>query len=133
MNAPTRLQIHLYQTNRHPMIKKLTLALLGLSLSLTGCHRSSDAAISQKTIGTWEITSPSGKITFRKDGSYTSHWIMFRHDTSEELAYEGTWQIENRILINTVTNASGPEPHAPLGSTDRAKVISIDDHQLTIQ
>ena len=63
------------------------------------------------------------------DGSFSA--IFKRPKGTRTLA--GTWQIKSGILIWTTRNVSGPEPHVPIGTVDRSKIVRVDAHRLVYE
>jgi hypothetical protein len=104
-----------------------------VSLLLIGCnHR--DAELRQKITGTW-IPSSNGTIyaavTVSSDGSFVSKFSVIRTNIPSELIYQGTWQVKDGVLITTITNVDGLEPHDPVGKIRNIKIIHMDEHEMT--
>ena len=72
----------------------------------------SDAEIRQKVVGTWTVDMQSpggisvkGTVTIASDGSFVSNMTIVGHDSKQEVSYEGTWQVKDGALIETVTKS----------------------------
>ena len=115
-----------------PNVMHRFLFILALLSLLTGCHRESNA----KLAGTWLLdrVRPDGvkihsAITIASSGRYSCQTSAF---TNSSLAFavqsEGTFQIKDRYLIDTVTRHS--EPTVPIPTVFRARIIRFDDREL---
>jgi hypothetical protein len=94
---------------------RLTLIFIALSLLLTACSRRA------QIVGTWHKQSGAVAFVFNSDGSFSS---------GESNHYAGTWQISDKILTMTLTNATGPHPNGKVGDTVQYKV-RVDSHVLS--
>jgi hypothetical protein len=111
-------------------LMRFALSFFTVSLLLSGCnHR--DSELRQKITGTWIPNSSNGTITVASDGSFVSKFSVIRTNIPSELVYQGIWQIKDGVLIATITNVDGLEPHAPLGQIDKMKIIHMDEHEMT--
>ena len=117
---------------------KLVLSILTFCMLLVACRRSSpaDSALHQKIVGTWawtpvEAQTSGGVTTFAANGNFvfkgTNRWAT----GAKEFSYEGTWQIQDGILIFTLTKTSEPK-YMPVGKVDRCKIIRADDRDLML-
>lgn len=97
--------------------------ILALSSVLTACSRR-DTELTHAVGGSW--THGNHEITLSSDGSFLESF----HPPKGTLTYAGTWQIKDGILSFTLTNVSGPEPHEPVGTVDRGKILSVDSNHL---
>jgi len=104
-------------------MKKLILIILASSTLLTACNRR-DTKLARAVRGSWAHGTHA--ITISPDGSFYESF----QPPKGTLIYRGTWKIKHGILSFTVTNVSGPEPHEPVGSVDRGKIVSVDSDNL---
>jgi hypothetical protein len=98
----------------------------------------SDTGIRQKIVGTWIVDSHSptgssmkGTVTILSDGSLVAKLTIIRKNGEEDFGYEGTWQVKEGFLIETVTSS-----HSRLtvtGHVTRDKIIRLDAHELVFQ
>ena len=76
-------------------------------------------------VGTWiESGATRGGITILSDGRFSSEWSA--------TTYQGTWRIEGRMLVMTITNASGTN-HPPVGSIQYGGIEEVSTYHLTIE
>src|SRR5882724_12090062 len=116
---------------------KLVLSILTLCMLLVACRRSSpaDSALRQKIVGTWEMPRKDGAsvgfTTFAANGNFvhksTNRWAT----GSKEFSYEGTWQLQDGILIFTYKKTSEPK-YMPVGKVERCQVIRAEDRDLVL-
>src|SRR5262245_21398785 len=78
----------------------------------------SDTEIRQKIVGTWIVDTHSpngstikGTIIFYKDGNIVGEATVVSGDNSKKVKYEGTWQVEGGMLIQTVTKSNDDKIH----------------------
>ena len=107
-------------------MKKSIVFILVLSAILTGCSRR-DAKLTKAVIGDW--TSGIRETVWKPDGSFTASY----HYARGTVTFTGTWQIKDGVLISTITNAVGPEPHVAVGTVGRAKITAVDAHTLVYE
>jgi hypothetical protein len=98
----------------------------------------SDTGIRQKIVGTWIVDSHSpsgssmkGTVIILSDGSLVAKVTIIRKNSEEDFEYEGTWQVKDGFLIETVTRS-----HSRLavkGHVTRDKIIRLDTHELAYQ
>jgi hypothetical protein len=108
---------------------KFALSFFTISLLLTGCN-SGDTKLRQQIAGDWINSYSNCTITIASNGSFTTRWTIVKSNFTSELTYQGRWQIKNGVMISTSTNVSGPEPHESVGTTDRNKIIRLNDREL---
>jgi hypothetical protein len=102
---------------------KFTRIIFALSLLLTACSRR-DAKLDRQIAGTW-TREGSGTMTFTSDGSFST--ILRKPDHTNSFA--GTWQIRDRVLIMTLTNAPAIKGRSLVGGVERYNIIHVDDHE----
>jgi hypothetical protein len=102
---------------------KFTPIILALSLLLTACRRH-DVKLEQQIAGTW-TRDESGTLTFAPDGSFSIVSWKQSHTNS----FAGTWQISERVLIMTITNAPVIKGRSLVGGVERYNIVHVDDHQ----
>jgi hypothetical protein len=104
---------------------------------LIACRRSSsgDSALRQKIVGTWGWTpegrTSGGVTTFSANGNFVSKSTNRWATGSKEFSYEGTWRIQDGILISAYTKTSEPK-YMPIGKVDRCQVIRAEDRDLVV-
>lgn len=114
-----------------PFGKRLAVCgLLLASLSLASAD-DKDAKLQQQIIGTWARDN-TGEMSICTNGSIHSKYSRVYPNMTKSWNFEGTWQIRDGYCIVTTTNATaiGTTKLAPVGSTDRAKIIKLDDKSL---
>lgn len=104
-------------------MKNFIAIIFAFGLILTACS-SRDTKLTRMVAGRW--MHGTHEIALLLDGRFFESF----QPPKGTLTYAGTWQIRDGILSFTVTNASGPEPHEPVGSVDRGKIVSVDAHHL---
>lgn len=105
---------------------------------LTGCSKraeeksADDANISNKLVGVWKVdetftngVSARGQDSFSKDGTFKSSGVLSRGEHHMDLAFAGVWQINQGILIQTITNSSNTNLH--IGFVTRDTIVKVDD------
>ncbi len=102
-----------------------------MSLLLTGCNHH-DAELRQKITGTWTVNSNgiNGTISVASDGSFISKFSVIGTKITSELIYQGTWRVKDGVLITTITNVDGLEPHEPVGKIRNMKILHMDEHEM---
>ena len=98
----------------------------------------SDAEIRQKVVGTWIVDTHStngvsieGTVTIFSDSKFISKATASVGDKKQELEYEGTWQVKDRYLIETITKSGSKLITA--GKVTRDKIIRVDDQELVFR
>jgi hypothetical protein len=123
------------------LVMALSLFLIGLGNMLSAQEPQkapSDAALRQKVVGTWQLNRKSALGTLSVQGTYTI-FSNGRFETKgtivnnagkkvATLSYEGEWQIQAGVFIETVTKTSHPIL-ARVGTVARDKIIKVDDKQ----
>jgi hypothetical protein len=100
---------------------------LSLGLLLTACSRQDAKLLGKQVAGSWTSSNSHTTAIYDPDGSFL---ITTRSDTSNSLA--GTWQIKDRLLITTVTNA--PDMfRALVGEVMQYNITHLDGHQLEFE
>jgi hypothetical protein len=124
----------------HFMKSPLIFAIV--ALVSVGCSKHSrpesggDTYILKRIVGTWKVdeTSPKGVSalgvnSILKDGTFTSRGTLNRGDFHMDIAFAGTWQINQGILIETITNTSNTNL-IHFGLVTRDTILSVDDQRL---
>src|SRR5471030_1676903 len=101
---------------------KSTPIILALSLLLTACSRH-EAKLDQQIAGTWTGEAEAGTMTFAPDGGFS---VVRKSDTN---IMAGTWQITDRDLVLTLTNAPLMHGRSVVGSVSHNRIVSMDAHQ----
>jgi hypothetical protein len=111
-------------------------------LWLNGCAQSAaqhadTEAIRKGIVGTWSVDKRSpavsliGESTIRPDGSFVSTASMVHAGESHDVRIEGTWTVENDVLVETVIRSNVPE--IPIGHITRDEIISVDEKRLVFK
>ncbi|MEJ0088235.1 MAG: hypothetical protein WDM80_00530 [Limisphaerales bacterium] len=110
---------------------RFALSFFMMSLLLTGCNHH-DAELRQKITGTWTVNSNgiNGTISVASDGSFISKFSVIGTKITSELIYQGTWRVKDGVLITTITNVDGLEPHEPVGKIRNMKILHMDEHEM---
>jgi hypothetical protein len=106
----------------------LTIGLLVVVTLLAWWHvgHSRDAKIFGSLPGTWVLRY--GSLNVHPDGSYV---LQFTHSAAEGvLTNEGTFQVRNGFLINTLTKSY--RPNAQLPQITQMRIIHMDDREIII-
>jgi hypothetical protein len=91
----------------------------------------------ESIVDTWavdisnQVVTVKGTVTLRSDGTFISR-ALFQPKAADasELQYEGTWEVRDSFLIETVTKSVIPK-YPAIGTVTRDKVVQIDDKQFT--
>jgi hypothetical protein len=65
-------------------------------------------------------------MTYTPDGSFS----IISRKPSHTNFFAGTWQIRDRVLIMTLTNAPVVKGRSLVGGIERYSIVYADDHQL---
>src|SRR5579871_6461675 len=116
----------------------VTAACSGQS-SLTNAPSRTDAEITRNLVGSWkvDVTFPSGttgkgSVSLAKDGTFTSEGTFAQGDGHISIGYAGTWQVENGVLIETVTNSSHSNL-PPVGLVTRDRILRVDNRKFVFK
>ena len=118
---------------------KFALIFFALSLLLLGCHRQ-NATVHNNLTGTWlfETNYSDGRkfestTTIGSNGTYFCHInSLGRSNIFKEFDLEGTLQIQDGFLIDTMTKHSG-QTNVNLHSVTREQIIRFSDHELVVK
>ena len=105
-----------------------TIGLLIVVILLARRHvrTTRDAEIFRKLPGTWVLSY--GSLNVHSDGSYV---LQFMHTPAEGvLTNEGTFQVRNGIIINTLTKSY--RTNAQLPQITQMRIVRINDHEIII-
>ena len=106
-----------------------TVALLVI-VALLSWHyfkHSRDTKISRILTGTWHADD-LGSFTVRSDGGYV--WQITNLTTGRAVTIEGTFQVRDGVLINTVTKSSRTNTHVPYVS--HSQIVRANDYEMVI-
>ena len=122
---------------------KRALIFLVLAMLLEACGRkagvkqlSGDDQIRAALPGTWEVnvqyvnSTNRGTTTFTPEGGLFTRLTLMRTNDTRNVTYEGYWQIQDGLLLTTITNTDNSEVRAVIGHTNQLKIVSVDAHQL---
>jgi hypothetical protein len=116
---------------------KSALYLLSVALLLVGCGREkTSTAASRFPVGTWvcEFDYPNGShfkstTVVSSGGRYLCHGTSTgTNNISRSFELEGSWEIRDGFLIDTMTKHS--QTNAPVPTTSRAQIIRRSDSEL---
>ncbi|MEI6074455.1 MAG: hypothetical protein WCS94_02700 [Verrucomicrobiota bacterium] len=110
---------------------KYILPLVLMNLLLAACTKiSSDDTVRRQIVGTWTIDNGSDVWTLSPDGGFNEKWAR----AAKALAFQGTWQVTNGILVATITNKSsvGFTNVAAVGSAISSHIVRLDSDHLTL-
>ncbi len=118
---------------QHSLTLKHTSILLAWGLVLTACNRP-DTDLARQITGTWNQEAHSGGETHYATAVYApngSFSITTRAtDSTNDMA--GTWRVEGKVMLLTVTNAS-PGNLRYVGQVLKCRIDHVDSHQLDYQ
>ena len=130
------------------MKKILSLLIIGLftaSFSLLAKEpqkQMSDDELSHRMLQTWMVHvvySPvdvpnhfAGVETFTSNGKFALKGAFTVLKDKEPLEYEGTWNVKDGFLVETVTKSSRPAV-IHVGAVTRDKIVRVDDRELVYQ
>ena len=105
----------------------VTAVLVAIALlSWQHIKTSRDARTRQNLAGTWVVDT--GSFTVRPDFSYVG---QFTNSTAGKIVTnEGTFQVRDGFLIDTMTKSSGAHAHVPY--ITRLRIVRADAHQMVI-
>lgn len=93
-----------------------------------------DADISNRMIGTWKVDETNsngitarGQDSFFQNGTFAAKGAFSRGDRHVHIAFAGTWQINQGVLVETITNSDNANLH--IGLITRDKIVSIDSRR----
>jgi hypothetical protein len=92
----------------------------------------SDAELGKLLPGTWILEKPRFRsvTTLASNGSYVSHITTTWSNETRTLNLEGTWQVKNGLLIDTITKHSDPTVGVPW--TFSQWIYRADDRELAV-
>ena len=117
---------------------KLALSFLSVLLLLSGCNHHSDAAIPRVLLGTWvaEGVYPLGvgfesTVKIASDGRYTCHLVCHNaSNATRTCEIEGTFQVKDGVLIDTITKHS--QTNAPVPIVLRERIVRMDRWEMVL-
>ena len=96
-----------------------------------------DDAIRQLIVGPWirEEADCEGTNAINSDGGFKEIISELKNNSNNTKIwiYEGTWRISDGVLILTLTNVIGSDPHEPVGNVEYVKIIHLDEYELVAQ
>lgn len=89
-----------------------------------------DTEIRQKIVGTWVVDIPpiKGTVTIISGGRFVSQAAISLANNTQEIRYEGAWQIDGGILIEEIKKSDSKL--VPVGLVSRDKIIRLNDQEL---
>jgi hypothetical protein len=98
---------------------------------------SADIAITRLLVGDWDLRSVSptvkeGIITFRANGTFSSHGLFHVGGRESRIDAEGTWQIKNGLLTEKITKSNDPTT-LHIGQLRQDKVLSITNKKFQFE
>ena len=125
---------------RNLKLLSLLAILSGICLLVLGeCNRNPDARAQELLTGTWLMSADYGgantatyTITVGPDGKYACS-VMVRAPSGRQHVFQmqGTWQVQNNVLIDTMTNHSSTNATVPLVS--RGQIVRLDDREMLLR
>lgn len=105
------------------------LSLFGL-LSIAADAPSSDALIQQQIVGTWHLNwiAMQCTTTISTNGDYVANWT-----DSLRTREEGTIEIRNGLMIDTLKKTSGNNQPVPMPHVSTNLIVRLTDHELIFQ
>lgn len=119
------------------MMKTFVFAVFGLlttglasALATELKNMPSDFEIRQQVVGTWIVNMPpiKGTVTIVSDGHFVSQGTINLANNTLDIRYEGSWRVEDGILIEEVTKSD--YELLPVGHITHDKIIRINDKEL---
>jgi hypothetical protein len=118
---------------------KIAFKLLFLTLILTSCGRPQPkTATTRNLAGTWvgEFDGPDcphteSKIVVGTDGHCISHATITRSNRVWTYDVEGTLEIKDGFLIETMTKTTQAGVRVP--RTSRSQIVRMNDHELVVK
>jgi len=85
----------------------------------------SDAVIQQRIVGTWRLNWIAFQCTttISTNGDYVANW-------SDRIREEGTIEIRNGVMVNTLKKTSGANQPVPMPHVSTNTIIRLTDHEL---
>jgi hypothetical protein len=113
--------------------------LVSLTVALAGCHPNGDAEMRKQLLGEWvlELQYPTGgkfKSTteITQGGAYTCHIVAEGESNVLRTAeLEGTFEIKNGVLIDTMTKHSNTNANLP--SVSRGSIVRMNSQELVVR
>ena len=136
MGRYTDLHNHLLGIAERPV--KLALSFLPVFLLLTGCNHHSDASVPTELMGTWvaeEVYTHGGSfestVKIAPNGRYTCH-VVHRNasNATHNVEIEGTFQVKDGVLIDTMTKHS--QTNAPVPTTFHERIVRMDRREMVL-
>lgn len=108
-------------------------------LVLAECNRDPDARAKELLTGTWLMSAQYGgaqmatyTITVGPDGKYACSVVVSAQSGRQHIfQMQGTWQVQNQVLIDTMTNHSSTNATIPLVS--RGHIVRLDNSEMLLQ
>ena len=123
----------------HTFVKFIS-PLLAVCLLLIGCGRNSGLRPAPSSQGTWQLDRAGTGMNLGvqlhtttmvdSDGRYSCETVATGSNRVVRFTLEGTWQIKDGYLIDTVTRHSDTNIAVPW--TNRARIVRITDQELAI-
>ena len=102
----------------------------------------SDDELSRRMLQTWMVHTVyppvdvpnhfAGTETFTSDGKFTLEGAFTVLKDKEPLKYEGTWNMKDGFLVETVTKSSRPAL-VHVGAVTKDKIVRVDNKELVYQ
>lgn len=87
-----------------------------------------DTMTSKLMIGSWtcqkEETSPEGGFTFYSNGTFISYGVFVFGEQQIRIDVEGTWEVQNGVLIEQIKKSSHPDL-VPVGLITRDTLLEV--------
>jgi hypothetical protein len=89
-------------------------------------------------VGTWIVDeqlphngSMKGSVIIDPDGKFTSDATIVLDQKKDHVSFEGTWQVKNGALVETVLKSNSEL--VQVGHVTSDKIINVDENELVYQ
>jgi len=121
-----------------PLVR-LLLPFILVALLLAACNRQGNGTVQRISPGTWVVEGayPNGgnfksTLVVAPDGDYRCQ-IIARGSSNEVRTFEleGTFRIQDGVLLDTTTKNSSTNAQVP--NTSRARILRMDDREIVVR
>jgi hypothetical protein len=117
---------------------KLPLAVLTLAFLLAGCSRKGDAWIRKELVGTWASAGSyangstfKSTMTIARGDNYVCEVVVHSESgPTRTVKIEGTLQVRDGVLIDTMTKHSNTNAVLPMST--RRRIVRIDEREMIV-
>lgn len=120
-------------------MKRFASILAVVALILSACNRDPDTRAQKLLVGTWSLTfnyqdgdTTTSTLIIGPDGKYVCRVVTHGHSGTERTYdRQGTLQVQNGVLIDTMTNTGATKLTRPL--VDRSPIVRIDNREFLVR